>query len=99
MSELKLENLISEKALAKALGISRAPLLKYRSKGCPYLRIGGRVFYGEQSFMEWIMKTCARTMDSEPEGVRRAAKARQKTPEIASEGINERGTNPSGGGR
>ena len=99
MSELKLENLISEKALSKALGISRATLLKYRSKGCPYLRIGGRVFYGEQSFMEWIMKNCARTMDSEAKGVRSAAKARQKTPETTNEGVNEEGTNPSWDGR
>ena len=92
MSELKLESLISEKALAKALGISRASLLKYRSKGCPYLRIGGKVFYQEQSFMEWIMENCRRTMDSEPERLKRAARGRQKLPENTRDRLNERDT-------
>ncbi len=63
--ETKIETLLSEKKLAKALGVSVSSLLKLRWKGCPYLRIGGRIFYQEQELMTWILENCKRTSDEE----------------------------------
>jgi hypothetical protein len=62
--KLKIENLISEKEMAKALGIPRATLQRYRrTEGCPWLSIGGRAYFHGQLFMEWILKNRLRTSD------------------------------------
>ncbi len=64
MPELKIDQLIQEASLAKALKVSRETMQKYRSKGCPWISIGGRVFYHEQEFMEWLLKTQKRVADA-----------------------------------
>ena len=53
---LSVDQLISEKNLAEALGISKQVLYGFRQKGLPWLNIGGKVFYHEQTFMEWLLK-------------------------------------------
>jgi len=53
---LRIENLISEREMAKSLGISKQSLLKLRSSGAPWIAIGGRVFYHGQLFMQWLLK-------------------------------------------
>jgi len=65
MSDLKIEQLIREADLCKALKVSRETLLKFRSKGCPWISIGGRVFYHEQEFMEWLFKNRRVVADAE----------------------------------
>ena len=65
MPELKIEHLIREADLSKALKVSRETLLKYRSKGCPWISIGGRVFYHEQEFMEWLLKSRRMAADAD----------------------------------
>ena len=70
MSEpLKIEQLISEKNLAEALGISRSSLLKLRQEGLPWVSLAGKTFYHESSFMEWIMKNRIRIADVSQESV------------------------------
>jgi phage terminase Nu1 subunit (DNA packaging protein) len=64
MPEMKIEQLIREADLSKALKTSRDTLLNFRSKGCPWVSIGGRVFYHEQEFMEWLLKTQKRVSDA-----------------------------------
>lgn len=58
-----LEQLLSEKELAKSLGISTGGLLEYRKKGCPWVRIGKRVYYFEPDFMDWLLKSQKRVAD------------------------------------
>jgi hypothetical protein len=60
----KIEELISEKALAQALGISRASLLELRHKGLPWVSIAGKVFYYEPIFMDWILKKGKRVSEN-----------------------------------
>jgi hypothetical protein len=55
MSGLRIENLIKERELAKSLGVSKATMLNLRSRGCPYVRLGGRVFYEEETWMVWVI--------------------------------------------
>jgi phage terminase Nu1 subunit (DNA packaging protein) len=61
---LKLEQLISEKELAKALGVSRNSLRGYRQKGLPWVSMGGRPFYHEPTFMKWILQNQRRVAES-----------------------------------
>lgn len=70
MDNLRVETLILEKNLAKALGVSKDTMNKLRKEGCPYLRIGGRVFYSEPKFMEWVLANKERVSDpsQEPTG-------------------------------
>jgi hypothetical protein len=65
VSELKLESLISEGELAKGLKVSKESLRKLRLGGCPFLRIGGRIFYFEGDFMAWVLKNCGTATDAE----------------------------------
>jgi len=60
---LRIENLISEREMAKSLGISKQSLLKLRSSGAPWIAIGGRVFYHGQLFMQWLLKNRLRGSD------------------------------------
>ena len=61
MAELK--ELISEKEMAKALGVGRSVLYGLRRKGLPHLRIGQTVFYRESDFVEWLLAHCKRSLD------------------------------------
>ena len=62
--ELKIEQLIREVELSKALKVSRQTLLEYRSKGCPWIKLGGRVFYHEPEFMAWLLKNQRRVSEA-----------------------------------
>ncbi len=62
--KLRIDQLISEREMAKALGISKQTLLKFRNSGAPWLSIGGRVFYHAQLFMDWLLKNRLRTSDA-----------------------------------
>ena len=64
MPELRIDQLIREADLSKALKVSRETLQKLRSKGCPWISIGGRVFYHEQEFMEWLLKAQKRVANA-----------------------------------
>ncbi len=61
---MEVSQLIDEKDLAKALKISQNTLYKFRCEGCPWISIGGHVFYHEPTFMEWLLKH--RTRKSQP---------------------------------
>ncbi len=63
--KLSLDSLIKEKDLAEALSVSRETLAGWRSKGCPWLNLGGKVFYHEGETMEWLLKTQKRVSDAE----------------------------------
>ncbi len=69
VEKLELGQLISEKNLAEALGISRSSLYELRRKGLPWLSIGNKVFYHEEAFMRWILKNGKRVSDSEQETI------------------------------
>ena len=57
---MEMNQLIHEKDLAKALNVSQNTLYKFRSEGCPWISIGGHVFYHESTFVEWLLKHKAR---------------------------------------
>jgi len=61
--EQTIDQLISEKNLAEALGISKSSLYQLRRKGCPWVSIGGRAFYHEPSFMSWVLSHQSRCAD------------------------------------
>ncbi len=61
---LSIESLIRERDLAKALALSPETLAKWRLNGCPWLKLGGKVFYHEGEFMEWLLKNQKRVSDS-----------------------------------
>jgi len=65
MEKVGLDQLLNEKELSKALGISRVTLYGYRKKGCPWLSIGGKAYYFEPDFTAWILKNCRRVADIE----------------------------------
>ena len=65
MPELKIEQLIREADLSKALKVGRETLQKFRLKGCPWISIGGRVFYHEPAFMDWLLKNRGMAADAE----------------------------------
>jgi len=65
--KLRIERLIRESQLAKALGTSAQTLSKLRSEGLPWMSIGGKVFYHETEFMEWLLKNKKRRTDREEE--------------------------------
>jgi hypothetical protein len=58
-----LEQLLSEKELAKSLGMSRGALADYRRQGCPWVKIGRKVYYFEPDFMDWLLKHQKRIAD------------------------------------
>ena len=64
---LKLEQLISEKNLAEALGISKSSLYELRRKGLPWISIANKTFYHEETFMKWVLKNRKRVTDIEQE--------------------------------
>ena len=64
MSEtLKIDQLISEKNLAEALGISKSSLYVLRRKGLPWVSIANKTFYHEETFMKWILENQKRVSD------------------------------------
>jgi hypothetical protein len=54
VEKLKLDQLISEKNLADAMGISKPSLYELRRKGLPWVSIGNKVFYYEETFMKQL---------------------------------------------
>ncbi len=62
---LSLDSLIKEKDLAEALSVSRETLAGWRPKGCPWLNLGGKVFYHEGEAMEWLLKNQKRVSDAD----------------------------------
>ncbi len=64
---LRIERLIREGQLVKALGTSSSTLSKWRSEGLPWVSIGGKVFYHETDFMEWLLKHKKRMADRQEE--------------------------------
>lgn len=58
-----LEQLLSEKELAKSLGMSSGGLGEYRKQGCPWVKIGRKVYYFEPDFMDWLLKSQKRAVD------------------------------------
>ena len=63
--EPKVEQLLSEKNLAAALGISKQSLGNLRTAGCPYLRLGGRVYFYEPDFMTFVLTSQQRSKDTD----------------------------------
>ncbi len=51
---MKIDTILTPKALAKKLGITEATLLSWRSLGLPTIRIGKFIFIFEESFLKWI---------------------------------------------
>jgi hypothetical protein len=68
--------LLSEKNLAKALGISPQSLNNLRVAGCPYLKLGGRVYFYEPDFMTFVLTTQQRSKDTDNRSI--AAKKGKK---------------------
>lgn len=62
---LKIEQLIAEKEMATSLGISKQSLLELRNSGAPFLKIGGKVFYHGELFMEWLLKNRLKVCEPE----------------------------------
>ncbi len=62
---LSIDSLIRERDLAKALSVSTETLVKLRSSGCPWIKLGGKVFYHEGEFMEWLLKNQKRISETE----------------------------------
>ena len=62
---LRVDRLVSEKNLGEALGVSKSTLYQFRQKGLPWLKLGGKVFYHESVFMEWILDNQKRVSDPE----------------------------------
>lgn len=56
-----LQNLITEKAFAEALGVSTATIRRYRREGLPYLRVGKRILLEVAASVDWIAKHCRQT--------------------------------------
>ena len=52
--ELKIEDLVSETELADYLKVSRAVLLRLRSQGAPYVKIGLKTFYFIPNILKWV---------------------------------------------
>ncbi|MBM4277064.1 MAG: helix-turn-helix domain-containing protein [Deltaproteobacteria bacterium] len=63
--ELKIEQLISEKNLAEALGVSRSSLYELRRKGLPWINLANKTFYHEEAFMRWILQNRKRAADTQ----------------------------------
>ena len=63
MEYLMINHLIAEKNFAEALGVSKQTLLKLRQKGCPWISIGGKVYYFEPDFMKWLLENQKRVSD------------------------------------
>lgn len=63
MDHPTINQLISEKNLALAIGTSRSTLYGLRRKGCPWISLGGKAFYFEPHFMEWILTNQKRGSD------------------------------------
>ena len=53
-----LENLLTEKAFAEALGVSVSTIRKYRERGLPFLRVGKRVVLDVAESVEWLKTHC-----------------------------------------
>lgn len=68
------ERLLPERDLAEFLGVSQATLRDLRAKGAPYVRIGRRVFYHDESFVGWLVGEGTRNSTS-----RRPTSARETT--------------------
>jgi hypothetical protein len=51
----RIENLISEDVLSKVLKVSRLTLSKFRHEGCPWVKLGNRIFYHEEEFVMWLL--------------------------------------------
>jgi len=51
----KINQLIKEETLAKSLGVSKQTLYQFRKKGCPWFSIGGKAYYHQTLFMEWLL--------------------------------------------
>ncbi len=57
MTENKMEfDLITQKEMANMLKMSESWLEKqrWRKKGIPFVKIGGRIFYDKQDIVEWL---------------------------------------------
>ena len=61
--DLKISQLITEVNLSKALGISKQALYQCRREGCPWFSLGGRPYYHQTIFMEWLLKARRREAD------------------------------------
>lgn len=46
--------LLSESEMAQKVNRTRATLLLWRNRGCPYKRFGVEVKYDEKAVMEWL---------------------------------------------
>jgi hypothetical protein len=62
---LKIEQLIAEKEMAASLEISKQSLMALRNSGAPFIKIGGKVFYHGELFMEWLLKNRLRVCETE----------------------------------
>ena len=60
---LRLDQLISEKNLAEALGISKSSLYELRRRGLPWVTLANKTFYHEETFMKWVLKNQKRVAD------------------------------------
>jgi len=63
MENKTINQLISEIHMAEALGMSRSTLYGLRRKGLPWISLGGRAYFYEPTFMEWILEHQKRMAD------------------------------------
>ncbi len=78
--QAKLEELITQKNLGDALGISKATLYGLRRKGCPWVSLGNKIYFHEPIFMEWILLNCSRASDPEQAITRKEKTATEPQP-------------------
>lgn len=53
-SQLKLDDLIDRKELAKMFGVSEPTVRRWQARGLPYVRLGVKVFFFEQDVVNWM---------------------------------------------
>ena len=63
-SRFLIEDLKDEETVAKELGIGRGALLAARENGCPFVRLGKKVFYVQQDLTAWVREHCSGTVGS-----------------------------------
>ena len=68
--KLQIGQLFSEKALAGALGVSRASLRNLRGMGCPWVSLFGKAYYHGQIFMAWVLENRLRVADPSQDGAK-----------------------------
>jgi len=52
--ELKYSDLMDRKSLAKMFGVSTMTIYTWQQRALPYVRIGSKTYYFEQSVLEWL---------------------------------------------